>query len=159
MGVSINYYVDKNLYYKTDIPHTITLITTEYLYKNELLVHLLIGRSLVININNLIQQESQKDRVFGKEQFLFKKNYSNESPKPITRSTFASKLNQLDISQTMKEQEILEEYRYNDKNGKPDIVQIVISVKDDDITAIIDFKDAEQYGNFVEPVWLIRPTK
>jgi len=52
------------------------------------------------------------------------------------------------------EQEILEEYVYTDKTGNNSKVQIIIKVKSEAITAVIDFKDAAQCENFVCPAWL-----
>ena len=90
------------------------------------------------------------------EQFMAKKTYGKGKPKPITRSTFEEKRKRFDMSQTAVEQEILEEYAYVDKAGHPSTVQIVITATGGTMTAAIDFKDSEQYQNFVLPAWLIQ---
>jgi len=51
----------------------------------------------------------------------------------------------------------LEEYKYTGKDGRPYTAQIVITVKLGSMTANIDFKDAEQYENFICPEWLTIP--
>ena len=38
-------------------------------------------------------------------------------------------------------------------------MQIVIKIKNDLISAVIDFKDLEQYENFVCPTWLVDITE
>ena len=52
------------------------------------------------------------------------------------------------------EQEILEEYIYKDRTGNYDKAYIVILVKREKMTAVIDFKDLCQCENFVCPAWL-----
>lgn len=150
------YNVIKELYYNADTKHNATLITTEYTYKNTLLVHLLIGRNLGISINNMLSYHTKKEVNFQNEQFFTKKTYSSRKPKPITCSTFDEKLKGFNMSNTLMEQEILEEYSYTDNAGHTDTIQIVIRIKNDIMSATVDFKDSEQYQNFVCPVWLVR---
>lgn len=152
----VTYSVVKELYYNPDVKHNATLITTEYTYKSNMLVHLQIGRNLGISINNLVSYSFKKDINFENEQFMSKKLYNSSQPKKITQSTFEEKLKGFDMSQTKVEQEILEEYSYTDNGGHSDNVQIVIKVKDEEMVATIDFKSMEQHQNFVCPAWLVR---
>lgn len=46
-------------------------------------------------------------------------------------------------------------HTYIDKAGHSGIVQIVITIKEGMISAVIDFEDSKQYQNFTLPVWLI----
>lgn len=156
MVVAVTYRVDAGLYHSPDIRHEAALVTTEYICGNELLVHLQIGKNLGIRLNNLMRYEFNGDKTLSDEQFMFKKTYRNGKPKPITRSTFEEKQRRFDMNRTTFEQEILEEYAYTDKTGCTSQVQIVVTVKKGTMTAAIDFKDAEQYQNFVSPAWLIR---
>jgi hypothetical protein len=134
--------------------HHVKLSTTEYIYGNDMLVHLQIGKNFSVRINELLRYDFKKDANFQDEQFLFKKTYNNGEVKPTTRSTFDEKLKRFDMSQTVIKQEILEEYSYTDKNGKSETVEIVVRESDLVMTATIDFKDMAQYNNFVSPVWL-----
>lgn len=148
-----SYKVEKNLYYDSNITYHPTLITTEYTYKNNKLVHLCIGKNLDIRLNNLLQYEFNKS--INPEQFFYGKTY-NHKIKPTTRSTFEQKLKQFDISRTVIEQEIVEDYNYTDKKGKRDTVQIAIVANGTGMIATIDFKDAEQCADFVHPAWILQ---
>lgn len=155
MTITITYRVDKDLYHAADIKHDISLITTEYKYGNELLVHLLIGKNLGIRLNNRFSDLLPRGGAgIQNEQYLFKKRYNQGTSKLITRSTFDAKISRFDMSQTVIERETLEEYAYTDKNGLPDHVQIVITDKADTTTGTIDFNNVCQYENFPCPVWL-----
>ena len=155
MAVLITYQVDKELYYKPDTPHSITLITTEYSYKNEILVHLWIGKNIGIKISNLIQEEFENIANFHSEQFFFKKSYNEGRAKPTTRSTFEDKIKRFDTNQTATLYEVLEEYRYIGKDGQPDMVQIPVTITGVSVTVVICFKDTAQHENFVKPAWLV----
>ena len=155
MAILINYGVDKELYENPETPHNITLITMEYFYKNEVLVHLQIGKNLGIRFNNLIRYEFKQEEVLQNEQFLYKKAYDKGNAEAITQQIFEKKYKRFDISKTTVEREILHEYRYTGKNGNTDIVQIAVILKVDNITAFIEFKDAKQYENFIGPAWLV----
>lgn len=156
MIIAVTYHVEKDLYYAPETKHDLSLSTTEYMYKNDTLIHLQIGRNLGIRLNNRLRYEFKKEAVLQNEQYLFKKSYNQGRPKATTRSTFEEKLKRFDMSQTVVEREIVEEYTYTNKNNRFDEVQIVITVKEDKMTATIDFKDAEQYENFIAPAWLTR---
>lgn len=157
MNIVVTYTVDKALYHATETKHDISLVTTEYKHRNELLVHLQIGKNLGIRLNKRLGDLLPKGAGIQNEQFLFKKTYNQGNSKPITRSTFDEKLSRFDMSQTVIECEILEGYAYTDKNALPDHVQIVITEKAETMLATIDFKDTEQYANFSCPAWLARP--
>jgi hypothetical protein len=137
MVIVASYHVDTALYFSADTKHTIVLSTTEYTYKNDMLVHLQIGKNTAIRINNLLRYEFKANKDFQEEQFLFKKTYNSGNAKPTTQSTFDEKLRGFDMGQTVIEQEILEEYDYTDKNGIPGSVQIVVRGKDMNMTATI----------------------
>lgn len=64
-------------------------------------------------------------------------------------------MKRFDMSCTVTEQEILEEYFYRDKEGSLCETQIVIKIRKDGITSVINFKDITQYTNFVPPSWLV----
>jgi len=154
MNIIVTYRVDKDLYDSSE--HHVSLVTTEYTYKSDMLVRLQIGKNLGIRLNNLLSHDFKTDTVFQNEQFLFKKSYNHGKPKSVTRSIFDDKMKRFDMSQTVTEREILEEYSYTDRNGYSGEVQIVIAAKDDDVTAVIDFKDTEQHSNFICPAWLAK---
>lgn len=154
MAIVTTYQVDKNLYYVPDAKHDISLITTEYTYGNEMLIHLQVGKNLGIRLNNCMHHEIADGTALPSEQFLFKKTYRSGNAKPITRITFDEKLKRFDIDKTSVEKEILQDYSYIGKNGSSDNVQIVIKEKAGTITAAIDFRDIEQYENFIYPMFL-----
>jgi hypothetical protein len=150
--MTVSYSVDKDLYHAAVTKHDISLITTEYHYGNELLVHLLIGKNLGIRLNDRLS-----DLLPGgvqNEQFFLKKTYNPGDAKPTTRSTFDAKLKRFDSSQTTVSREILEDYAYIDKAGLPGRVKIVMLDSFDVTTATIEFEDAEQYERFTCPGWL-----
>jgi len=155
MTVLITYQVDKGLYNDLNTPHNIALTTTEYTYKNNILAHLQIGKNLGIGLNNRLSYELKRDIVLQNEQFFTMKIYNRGRPKQTTRSTFEEKLKRFDMGQTIVEQEIVEQYIYTDKAGNSDWVHIAIIINDDDMTAVIEFKDAVQLNNFVAPIWLV----
>ena len=153
--IIVNYLVDKELHYNSDTPHNIELITTEYLYKNDILAYLQTGKNISLKINDFIQEHFNKRPDFPSEQYFIKKSYGKGKIKSMTRSTFEEKLKKFDMSKTVVEREFLEKYVYTDKTGKTDSVQIIITAKASGMTAVIDFKDAEQNINFVRPEWLV----
>lgn len=156
MTIVVTYRVDIDMYHDPNTKHDISLTTTEYICRNDILVHLQMGRNFGIRLNNLMQYQFKGGMAaLLSEQFMAKKTYGKGKPKPITHSTFVEKRKRFDMSQTAVEQEILEEYAYTDKAGHPGAVQIVITIKDAVMSAVIDFKDSEQCQNFVPPVWLI----
>jgi len=155
MVIVASYHVDRASYFSADTKHTIVLSTTEYTFKNDMLVHLQIGKNTAVRLNNVLRYEFKTSKDFKDEQFLFKKTYSGGEAKPTTRGTFDDKLRGFDMGQTVIEQEILEGYDYTDKNGNPGSVQIVVVERDLKMTATIDFKDVEQHNNFVCPAWLM----
>lgn len=157
MSITITYNVDKDLYHTSNAKHDISLITTEFKHGNELLVHLQIGKKLRIRVNNRF--DDLLPEGIQKEQFLFKKTYNDGYSKLITRSTFDTKISQFDISQTVIEREIIQEYAYIDKRNQLDHVQIVITDKGGTAIALIDFADVKQYENFVCPVFLVNAVK
>lgn len=156
MYIIVTYLVDKELYYDPATKHQSLLITTEYKHRNDVLVHLQLGRNLGVRLNNLLSYDFKKDTSFSNDQFLYRKFYSKNKAKPITCGTFEDKLKRLDVDQTVVEREILEEYSYTDKSNRSDEVQIVITVKSDIMTAVIEFKDGEQHENFICPAWLVK---
>lgn len=155
MTIIVTYLVDKELYYDPDTKHQPLLITTEYKHRNDVLVHLQLGRNLGVRLNNLLSYGFKEDTSFQNNQYLFRKSYSKGKAKPITRSTFEDKMKRFDMAQTVIEREILEDYAYINKSNHSDEVQIVITVKSDTMTAVINFKDGEQYENFISPEWLV----
>lgn len=154
MAILTDYRVDRELYRSPGKPHHISLITTEYTHKNDVLIHLQIGKNLGVRLNNLIRYEFKKDDEFQNEQFMQKKTYGSGKPKATTRSTFEEKLKRFDVNKTATIRETLIEYSYTGKNGKPDALQIVVIEKDGSIHASIEFKDTEQYENFIKPAWI-----
>ena len=156
MTIVVTYRVDIDMYHDPNTKHDISLTTTEYICRNDVLVHLQIGKNLGIRLNNLMQYQFKGGMTaLAHEQFMAKKAYGKGKSKPITRSTFDEKRKRFDMSQTAVEQEILEEYSYIDKAGYPGAVQIAIRIKEGVMSAVIDFKDSEQYQNFTLPMWLI----
>ena len=157
MPVVVTYQIDIDIYHDPNTKHDVSLTTTEYICRNDVLVHLQIGKNLGIRLNNLVQYQFKGSMAaLSNEQFMAKKTYGKGKPKPITLSTFEEKRKRFDMSQTAVEQEILEEYSFIDKVGHPGVVQIVITIKGGVMSAVIDFKHSEQYQNFVLPAWLIQ---
>jgi len=157
MVIIAPYNVDKNLYCAPGTQHMIKMSTTEYIYKQDMLVHLYVGKNLGIRLNNLLRFELNNSTDFQREQFFFKKVYSSGKAKPTTRSTFDEKLSRFDMGQTAIERNILVEYYYTDKSGNPATIDVEIREKDSVMTATIDFKDSEQRRDFVCPAWLTVP--
>lgn len=155
MQIIVTYRVDNDLYHASNTPHDQSLVTTEYRYGNESLVHLVIGKNLGIRLNNHLGDLLEGVSIQN-EQFLFNKTYMQCKPKLITRDTFNRKLKRFDMSQTVIEREILEDYNYIDKRSQPSHVQIVMIHKGDTVTATIDFDGSEQYENFTNPDWLVK---
>jgi len=153
--IIVNFRIAKELYYNSDMPHNIELITTEYSHRNDILAYIQTGKNLIAEINNIIQYQSKQPSDLQNEQYFIKKSYHKNKIKQITRGTFEKKLKNFDMSHTFIEQEFVEEYAYNDKNGKTDSVKIIITANNSEMKAVIDFKDAEQNINFVCPEWLI----
>ncbi len=158
MIITVTYRIDADLY-RTDTKHDASLTTTEYIYRNDMLIHQQIGKNLGIRINNRFRHVFRQDFSMPNEQYLFKKTYSRSAAKPITKSTFEEKLKRFDTSQTAIEKEIIEEYAYIGKNNAAEEVQIMITEKHGVMTASINFTGAEQHGNFIAPKWLIPPNK
>lgn len=155
MAIVVTYNVNKDLYYFPDTKHNISLITTEYAYKTDVLINLQIGKNLGIRLNNILSYDFKKDAPLQNEQLMFRKSYqSKDKTKPITRSTYEEKIKRFDMSKTATEQEIVDEYAYVNKCNHSDEVQIVITSRDGIMTAVIEFKDIEQYENFICPEWL-----
>ena len=154
MAIIINYSVNKDLYYTPQTNLNITMITTEYTYGNNILMHLEQGINLNIRLKNILDHTLKKDNGLKKDYFFYKKTYKKGQPKPITQNSFEEKIKKLYKNKIIVEQEIIEEYNYVDKIGNNSKVQIVIMVKNEKITAMIDFINAEQCENFVCPAWL-----
>lgn len=151
----VSYSVNKDLYNATE--HQITMTTTEYTYKNNVIVHLHIGKTLGIRLNNILNYELNTN--LNNNQYFMKKAYNKGKAKPTTRGTFEEKLKRFDMNKTTTEKEIVEEYGYVGKDGNHASVQIVVIIKNDtDMTATIDFKTTEQYENFIYPDWLTERT-
>ena len=155
MAIFVNYGIEKDLYYDPKTNHNIILITTEYFCGNNILVHLEQGSNLNIRLNNLLKYVSKKNIDFQQNLFFQKKSYSKKEANQITQNTFEEKIKKYDLNKITVEQEILEEYDYTDKNDNLNKIQIVIKIKNDSITAIVDFKNLNQYENFVCPAWLV----
>ena len=61
MAIIISYSVDRDLYFDPQANHNISLITTEYICGNNILVHLEQGRNLNIRLKNLLDYTLKKD--------------------------------------------------------------------------------------------------
>ncbi|MDR0292978.1 MAG: hypothetical protein LBH95_02355 [Oscillospiraceae bacterium] len=155
MTIVMAYCVCKNLYNDPDTKHDIFMSTTEYICGNNVPTYLYIGKNLSIRLSNRLRYEFNISGAFANEQFMRKKAHGDSKTKPITRSTFEKRLKRFDIRQTAIETEIIEEYSYAGRDGSPDEVKIAIKMKDDAMSATIDFKDIQQFKNFSPPVWLI----
>ena len=155
MDLIFTYQIIKDKYYSSDTKHTISLITTEYTYKNNILVHLQLNSGFHLHTANILTDKLNKNIKLGKEIFMTKKNYKHSTVKNINKNRFNTMLGQFDISQTAIEQEILEEYGYIDKNNCSDSVQITTTIKNDILFATINFKNKNQHDSFVPPRWLI----
>ena len=83
MIIAITYGVDASLY-RADAKHDVSLTTTEYVYRNEMLVHLQVGKNLGIRLDDRIKQEFKRAPALPGEQFLFKKTYNRGEAKPMS---------------------------------------------------------------------------
>jgi hypothetical protein len=159
MTIIVTYQVDAELYNNPATPHRISMTTTEHICGNDVLAPLQFGKDFAARINDAVLSNFSKSKKLPKEQFFAKKTYSRDNSTVITRSTFERKLKQFGKDETFMTQEILVEHQIEDKSGPSSVVQIVVKVKNDTMTAIVDFKDVEQHKNFIAPAWLIPPTE
>ena len=147
--ILITYGVDKALYDNPSSIHNIMLTTTFYSTKTKKLVHLQHGKLF----QNKLSDKLGSAAKIPSEQFMLE--HENGSIEPLTRDEFKKKRKQFDPKRTVKEQEVWESYYYTDKRNQQEIVQIVISTMDGNMTAVIDFESVAQYKNFVPPAWLL----
>jgi len=140
MSNLVTYLIDKELYSNPATQHNIVLKITKYRHGEETLIHVEHGCKL-------------KSKKFGSEQFIYKNE--NGRAKLLARGTFESKLKRFDISQTDKAMKILEEHSYVGKNGKPDMVHILVMIGEGYAIGTIDFLNEERRGNFVVTVWVV----
>jgi len=103
-------------------------------------------------LQNKLENRLSGNWVSG-EQYLFEDE--SGSIEPLTQDQFQEKFKQFDPKHTVKEQEILESYCYKNNRNQQEVVQIAITRKDDYVEAVIDFENAAQYENFLQPAWLI----
>jgi hypothetical protein len=146
MMIVVTFRVDEDLYYAPHTEHDVLLSTTEFTYKGDTVV-LQVCRKLGVRLSGELCHEQG-------EIFYIKEPCGQNKVKLTNRSAFAEKLQRFDKSQTVVEQEMIEKYNYTDQCGHPAEVQIVITAKDGKMSAVIHFKDAEHYKNFVCPGWL-----
>ena len=139
------YYVDRNLYEKTEQNHPTAIATTEYSFGRFTLTHLQIGANHGVRLNNILSYKFNTGVAF--EQFFIKKTRKHGEPKSIDRDTFESELKSFNKSRTSLEREIVKQYDYINQNGNPDSVQIVIKMRSGSMTAMIMFATVEQWGN------------
>ena len=151
--ILVTYGIDKILYDDPSVHHNIALITTEYSYKTKKLVHVQLGQRFHSRLNHKVSRRLGKNVESPREHFLFKKD--GDKSDALTRSEFEAKLKRFDTKQTEKMLEILEDYCYVDINKQQNMIGITITIKRDNITAVIDFKSLAQYQGFVPPIWLI----
>ncbi len=155
MIITVTYRIDFDLY-RADAKHDISLTTTVYIYRNNILAHLQFGKNFRIRLNNRVQYSFKCDFTVLNDNYMFCKSYNREKVKHMSQSAFEKKLERFDKSQTAIEKEIIEEYAYTGKNSVTDTVKIAIVEKNGATTAEIDFSSDEQFKNFVAPVWLVR---
>jgi len=151
--ILVTYGIDKTLYDDPSVHHNMALITTEYSYKTKKLVHIQLGQRFHDRLNHRLSCRLGKNVESPSEHFLYKKG--RDKPDALTRSEFDTKLKRFDTKQTEKVLEILEDYCYVDINKQQNMIGITITIKRDNMTAIIDFKSLAQYQSFVPPAWLI----
>jgi len=151
--IVVTYMIDKTLYNDPSVHHNIAIVTTEYSYKATTLVHVQLGQLFHNRLNHRLNSRLGKNVKSPGEHFLLKKG--RDKSKGLTRSEFETKLKQFDMRQTEGVREIVEDYCYTDMNRQQDIIGITITIKRNNITAVIDFKSLAQYKNFVPPAWLI----
>jgi len=150
--IVITYGIDKASYDNPNTHHNIMLVTTEYSLGRKTLVHLQSGELLHNRLHQELSHVFRKRIRFQDEQFIFKTDAKTEC---LTHGEFKAKLKQFDMGQTLKTQETLENYCYIDKANQQDIVGITITIQNDNMYAVIDFKDPDQYENFIAPAWLV----
>ena len=153
MIIAVTYDIDKTAYDNPDVRRNIVLTTTEYAYNSKRLVHLQFGGNFCVRLNNLLASKFNCGTELQREQFLLK---SENRIVTLSRCVFDEALKQFDMSKTLQTQEVLEEYHYTDKKMQQDMVQIVTTINDNHMSAVIEFKDIEQYNNFAIPTWLNR---
>jgi len=152
--VIVSYRCNKELYLESEKDHATVLVTTEYSCGDDVFVHLQLDGNYGIRLNNLLNYAFKQDLSFSNEQFLHKKSHYDSDMEIITRDVFEERLKRFEMGKITVRLEVLKEYGYVNKLGQSDNVHITVIVKDESMTAAIDFRDAEQCGNFVCPAWL-----
>ena len=147
--IVITYGIDKAVYDHPRSIHNIVLTTTMYSFKGKTLVHLQFGKLLQNKM------EARLQIGLGEEQFMLE--HADGFIESLTYERFEKKRTQFEAQRAAKEIEVLENYCYADKRKQHEIVQVVISIKDGGMRAVIDFESVAQYENFVPPAWLILP--
>ncbi len=156
VSVIVSYLVNQELYYALNTEHDAFLITTEYRCGNKTLVQLQVGAELNAFLTNHLKDILIDSSALPGEHFLLKKARTFGRAKPITRLIFNKILKRFDKGKMAVEQEILEKHTSLGKNGYVDDVSIVITVKEGKATAMIDFRDEEQYKSVIVPPWLMK---
>jgi hypothetical protein len=152
MTIAVTYRVDDALYF--DSEHDVSLETTEYAYGGDLLVHMWIGKSIGSCLGERLEKIFTVNMDVESDQFFQKSASHNGIAQLTTRDLFEEKLQRFDKSQTVVEKEILEEYAYVGKDGRPGSVRISVKSKGGRMTAVIYFADTEHLYHFVSPAWL-----
>lgn len=154
MTIAVTYKVDMNLYTSPTANRNITLITTEYMCKTNILVHIQMNKNTAISTNRVLEAHFHLKRRLESDLFFCKKTYNMKAVKSITKPTFEERFSKFPKDETTITKEILEQYNYHDKNGKAGEVQILLTQREAETTAVIDFKSKQQCDDFVAPDWL-----
>jgi len=155
MAIVISYSVDTDLYNPSELGSSTLISTTEYMYNNETIIHVLLGEKARSHLSNRLSNEIGNNRTLQTEQFFIKKNVMQSKAMPSTRSSFEKRMRAFDMNRTAVSQEIVEELNYCDKNQHSETVSVVILIKNERAIATIDFKDSKQFANFIRPDWLL----
>ena len=155
MFVEGYFQVDEKIYNDPGTEHTVLMATIEHSCRGETLAYLHIGTVLDVRLNGMIHREFTADTDLEIDQFFIRKG--QREAKKLTRGAFEETLKRFDVSQTVTGQEIVEEYAYTDKRGRPDRMRIIITIKYNIWTTTLDFKDEAHYDDFVCPAWLQKP--
>ena len=133
--------------------HEILLSTTEYIYRNTILVMQTISRGLNCRVHQSLQKVGIEDSP---DQVLYYLSGSSDSKcVQISRSDFNNKLNEFRHKDFVTVKEVCEQYNYLDKDGNPASAFIAIERKNNEAAmAKIEFNSSAESENFVLPEWL-----
>ncbi|MCL1806163.1 MAG: hypothetical protein FWG31_00500 [Oscillospiraceae bacterium] len=152
--VTVVYHVDKQCYDHAETKHNISITTTEYACGDQAVAHIQMSENTGVSISGRINSILKSCITLQNEYYICRKT-GFAAGSVISRELFEEHLIRFDKKKTAVVREIVETYAYTGQNGRQDEAQIIITMKGGRMTAVIDFRDEEQYGCFAAPSWLL----